>query len=88
MFGVAVSSLATCSHSYDCGSDMCCRGADGDVISDQEVGGFGPALFEGDRMNGTCSPKKAQKGEQCDSDCTCDTGIHNTRYRTEQNLFQ
>lgn len=70
-------SVTTCTKSYDCGQGMCCRAADGTVLSDQQQnGGFGPIFMhpDGGHQNGTCSTRLAQKGEVCDSNCDCDTG--------------
>ncbi|XP_052813261.1 uncharacterized protein LOC128240600 [Mya arenaria] len=72
--GATVSSTS-CTNSYMCGQDMCCRATDGHVVSDEPMGGFGPVFMGDGHENGTCSMKKAQKGEVCDSSCKCDTGL-------------
>jgi len=69
-----VPQVTSCTNSHQCGADMCCRAADGHVITNQEMGGFNPFFPGGGHENGTCSTQKAQKGEVCDSDCSCDSG--------------
>ncbi|KAH3715847.1 uncharacterized protein LOC127855596 [Dreissena polymorpha] len=62
-----------CLNSHECGTGMCCRSDDGQVVTDQHMGHFGP-VFDS-QVNGTCSTRKAQKGEVCDDSCQCDNGL-------------
>merc|ERR1712243_481534 len=78
VYSDAASLPGTCTNSYDCSTSMCCRDQNsGNVISDQQLGGFGHPFLQpgGHHVNGTCSTRKAQKGELCDSHCQCDTGL-------------
>ncbi|KAH3716221.1 hypothetical protein DPMN_058940 [Dreissena polymorpha] len=66
-----------CINSHECVTGMCCRSADGQVVTNQHLDHFGP-VFDPDpnsQVNGTCSTRKAQKGEVCDDSFQCDNGL-------------
>ncbi|XP_064613590.1 uncharacterized protein LOC135477424 [Liolophura sinensis] len=66
-----------CLHSLQCAQDTCCRSSSGAVLSSDQEGHFGPfgPLVDNSQSGGSCTPGKAQQGENCDSHCKCDTGL-------------